>query len=257
MNAFTDDTQTLRVKTCGISMRSHLSSQEIPDAAEAVAIPTYLEQIYWWAYVHPRAVRIFEREWLINLILLGNYSRLRDAALDEIGQSASGRTLQVACVYGDLTCRLSKHIAKDGSLDVVDVLPIQLRNLQHKLPPNARVSLFQRDSTALGFANASYDLALVFFLLHEQPDDVRRSTLAEVYRTVKPGGKIILMDYHGPVPWHPLRTLVCAVLRRLEPYALDLWRHELTHYLPVGVNLTKAYKATYFGGLYQKVVLIR
>jgi ubiquinone/menaquinone biosynthesis C-methylase UbiE len=238
-------------------MRSYLSSRESSEVAEAVAIPAYLEQIYWWAYVHPQAVRIFEREWLVNLILLGNYSRLRDAALDEIGQSASGRTLQVACVYGDLTLRLSEHIPKGGSLDVVDVLPIQLRNLQRKLPPNARVSLFQRDSTALGFADASYDQALVFFLLHEQPDDVRRSTLAEVFRTVKPGGKIVLIDYHEPVSWHPLRTLVRAVLRRLEPYALDLWRHELTHYLPVGVKLTKAYKETYFGGLYQKVVLIR
>ncbi len=238
-------------------MRSNLSSRKISDAAEAVAIPTYLEQIYWWAYVHPRAVRIFEREWLVNFILLGNYSRLRDAALDEIGQSVAGRTLQVACVYGDLTLRLSEKITKEGSLDVVDVLPIQLRNLQHKLPPGAKVSLFQRDSTSLGFADASYDLALVFFLLHEQPDDVRRSTLAEVFRTVKPGGKIVLIDYHGPAPWHPLRTLVRAVLRVLEPYALDLWRHELTHYLPAGIKLTQTYKETYFGGLYQKVVLIR
>jgi ubiquinone/menaquinone biosynthesis C-methylase UbiE len=250
-------TGSVAAKSGAVSTSPYLSGREHSDAAEAVAIPTYLERIYWWAYVHPQAVRFFERRWLINLILLGNYSRLRDAALDEIGQSAAGRTLQVACVYGDLTLRLSERMAKDGSLDVIDVLPIQLRNLRRKLPPDARASLFQRDSTALGFADASYDLALVFFLLHEQPDDVRRGTLAEVFRTVKPGGKIVLIDYHKPAPWHPLRTLVRAVLSRLEPYALDLWQHELTHYLPDGVQLTKARKETYFGGLYQKVILIR
>ena len=49
-----------------------------------VSLPRYLEDIYWWAYLHPRAVRIFERQWLVNLILWGNYARLRDAALAEL-----------------------------------------------------------------------------------------------------------------------------------------------------------------------------
>jgi hypothetical protein len=45
------------------------------------SIPYYLSAHYWWAYVHPRAVQVFERQWLVNLILWGNYPRLRDAAL--------------------------------------------------------------------------------------------------------------------------------------------------------------------------------
>jgi hypothetical protein len=40
------------------------------------AIPQYLQSHYWWAYVHPRAVHVFERQWLVNLILWGNYKRL-------------------------------------------------------------------------------------------------------------------------------------------------------------------------------------
>src|ERR1700730_6210611 len=45
------------------------------------------------------AVKLFERQWLANLILWGNYALLRDAALSELGESLSGNTLQVACVY--------------------------------------------------------------------------------------------------------------------------------------------------------------
>jgi ubiquinone/menaquinone biosynthesis C-methylase UbiE len=238
-------------------LKDDLPIADLSETAEAVAIPSYLERIYWWAYVHPRAIRIFEREWLINLILLGNYARLRDAALKEIRGSAPRRTLQVACVYGDLTLRLSEQIARDGALDVVDVLAIQLLNLREKLPSGTKVSLFLRDSAALGFADASYDLALVFFLLHEQPEEVRRRTLAEVFRTVRPGGKIVLVDYHRPVSWHPLRPLMHAVLGSLEPYALDLWRQELSHYFPAGTESIAATKQTFFGGLYQKVVLVR
>ena len=68
-----------------------------------ILVPGYLRAHYWWAYIHPKAVKLFERQWLVNLILWGNYKRLRDAALVELGASLSGTTLQVACVYGDLT----------------------------------------------------------------------------------------------------------------------------------------------------------
>ncbi|HTM61617.1 MAG TPA: methyltransferase, partial [Burkholderiales bacterium] len=94
-----------------------------------VAVPRYLAETYWWAYVHPNAVRLFERQWLVNLILWGNFSRLRDAALDALGERLDGRTLQIACVYGDLTNRLRARLTTGGSLDVVDVLRVQLDNL--------------------------------------------------------------------------------------------------------------------------------
>src|SRR3974377_67097 len=67
------------------------------------SVPDYLNAHYWWAYIHPTAVKLFERQWLVNLILWGNYARLRDAVLAEMGESLPGTTLQVACVYGDLT----------------------------------------------------------------------------------------------------------------------------------------------------------
>ena len=56
----------------------------------SVPIPDYLERVYWWAYVRPWAIRIFERRWLVNLILFGNYSRLIDVALEEFGKRFPG-----------------------------------------------------------------------------------------------------------------------------------------------------------------------
>jgi len=222
-----------------------------------IAVPGYLQKVYWWAYVHPNAVRVFERDWLVNLILFGNYAALRDAALEALGPLIPGRTLQVACAYGDLTPRLLERIAGDGELHVIDVLPIQLDNLRCKLPHDTRVSLYQRDSAALGFADASYDQVLVFFLLHEQPESVRRRTLAEACRVVKPGGRVVIVDYHGPTHWNPVRHPLRALLKRLEPYADDLWQNEIRSFLPEDVSFSRIDKQTYFGGLYQKVVLTR
>jgi ubiquinone/menaquinone biosynthesis C-methylase UbiE len=220
-----------------------------------LAIPSYLQETYWWAYVHPNAVSFFERQWLVNLILWGNFARLRDAALAELGPEVPGRTLQVACVYGNFSEHLAARIAPGGSLDVVDVLPIQLRNLREKLPASAPVTLHQRDSTALGFADASYDQVILFFLLHEQPEAARRKTLREALRVLRPGGKLVLVDYHLPHRLHPLRYLFRPVLRALEPFALDLWRHEIAQWLPESVGAAQMRKQTYYGGLYQKLVI--
>ena len=226
-------------------------------ARAALPIPRYLEQVYWWAYVHPKAVHLFEREWLVNAILFGNYGRLRDMALAELGPVLHGRTLQVACVYGNLTPKLRERLAPDASLDVVDILPIQLKNLAGKLPADERVALMQGDSSSLACPDASYDQVLLFFLLHEQPEHVRRATLAEAMRVVKPGGRIVIVDYHRPVRMHPLRLLMTGVFRKLEPYAMDLWNNEIEAFLPRRTKPASLTKSTCFGALYQKLVLVR
>lgn len=228
--------------------------------ADNLPIPHYLEQVYWWAYVHPNAVNVFERDWLVNLILFGNYGRLRDAAIADLadaGSTITGKTLQVACAYGNLTPRLRERLAPDASLDVVDILPIQLKNLGKKMPADERVALLQGDSSSLACADASYDKVLLFFLLHEQPEAVRRGTLAEAMRVVKPGGRIVIVDYHRPVKLHPLRLLMTGVFRRLEPYAMDLWANEVSAFMPTDLPPKSITKQTYYGGLYQKLVLTR
>jgi ubiquinone/menaquinone biosynthesis C-methylase UbiE len=221
----------------------------------AVAIPDYLEEVYWWAYVRPNAIRVFERQWLVNLILWGNFARLRDAALDELGPRIEGRTLQVACVYGDFSNRLAERIDQDGWLDIVDVLPSQIGNVRKKLGPGARATAVLRDSAHLGFPDASYDQALLFFLLHEQPAPVRQRTLHEAMRVVRPGGRVIIVDYHLPNRLHPLRYLFRPVLDFLEPFAMDLWRHDIARWLPETVPQSAIRKETFYGGLYQKLVI--
>ena len=220
----------------------------------APQVPRYLQDSYWSAYVHPRAVRFFERQWLVNLILWGNFARLRDAALDALGDSIPGRTLQVACVYGNFTARLTERLPHDAALDVVDVLPIQLENLRAKLGANEAVNLLHRDASDLGLTDASYERVVLFFLLHEMPLEVRRRTLDEARRVLKPGGRIVIVDYHRPVAWHPFRPLMRFILRNFEPFALDLWAHEVQEWLP-NLPAGALRKRTFWGGLYQMLVI--
>jgi ubiquinone/menaquinone biosynthesis C-methylase UbiE len=222
-----------------------------------VAMPRYLEQTYWWAYVHPNAVRVFERQWLVNLILWGNYNRLRDSVFRELNAPVAGRMLQVACVYGDFTEMLARQLGPQGTLDVADVAPVQIDNLKRKINGHPRVAVHHQDSGDLVFADAAYDYVVLFFLLHEMPEAVRVKTVAEALRVVKPGGKVIFVDYHRPHWMNPFRYLMMPVLKWLEPFAMDLWRREITAWMPASVNPAKLGKRTFFGGLYQKVVITR
>jgi ubiquinone/menaquinone biosynthesis C-methylase UbiE len=220
-------------------------------------IPSYLEENYWWAYLNPRCVKFFEHQWIVNLILWGNFRHLRDAALDELGSRITGRTLQVACVYGDFTPKLAERLAPPARLDVVDVAPIQLTNLGEKIGNVPSLQLSRQDAADLSFADASFDQVVLFFLLHELPGDVRRRAVAEALRVVRPGGKVVFVDYHRPVWPHPHRYLMYPILKTLEPFALDLWRKEIADYLADDQPPAEISKATFFGGLYQKVVMTR
>ncbi len=227
-------------------------------AVKPAAIPEYLLSTYEWAYVTPEAVRMFERQWLVNLILWGNFARLRDEALDVLGNNLTGNTLQVACVYGDLTGKLLARHSPQGHLDVLDVLPVQIANLKHKMGDKAeQIGMHLENSAAMPYADASYDRALLFFLLHEQPEDVRIKTIAESLRVVKPGGTLVLVDYHRPSGWHPLWLPMRGILSALEPFALDLWNHEIAEWFPADIKPAKMTKRTSFGGLYQLIEITR
>lgn len=221
----------------------------------AIPIPAYLEETYWWAYVRPYAIAFFDRQWIVNLILLGNMVKLREGALDALGKTIGGRTLQIAAVYGEFSTRLAQRIADGGSLDIVDVVPAQLENLRRKLPRQSVVRLIQNNSVDLKLPAASYDQIVMFFLLHEMPKEVRDRTLSEALRVLKPGGRLVIVDFHKPSAWNPFRYLYPPMFQLLEPFALDIWRDKIEEWLPKDFVPVDVAKETMFGGLYQKIVV--
>jgi len=219
-------------------------------------IPDYLQDTYWWAYLHPNSFWFFEREWVVNLILWGNMKKLTNAVLDEMKLQPNSSVLQVACVYGDFSNRLALHLDQTQSaLSVVDVAPIQIENIRKKLAKHDNVSVHHQDSTLMSFSDDSFDETVVFFLLHEQPEDARRKTVAEAIRVTRPGGRVVFVDYHGPKRSNPMRYVMKPILALLEPFAMDLWREELPAFMPDEIKPGQLDSDFYFGGLYQKVVL--
>lgn len=225
-------------------------------SADGVAVPAYLEETYWWAYVRPWAIRVFERPWLVNLILWGWYKPLMRAAFALLGETLPGATLQMACVYGAFTPQLAARVERSGGrLDVLDVVQAQLDNLARKLPKGSRVRGLHRDSSDTRLADASYERVVLFFLMHEQPDDVRQRTLNEAFRVLKPGGDLLIVDFAKPVWWHPLRYVYLPLLRFFEPFAPPVWGHDAAHWLGSERAARIVRRRSLFGHYYQAFII--
>ena len=223
---------------------------------QTLCTPDYLSRHYWWAYIHPWAVKFWDHLPIVNMILLGNYSRLRDAALREFDGLQGGNVLQIAAVYGNLSPGVADRVVRcGGSYDIVDVLPIQLENVRRKLASMRSIRLLNQNSEKLNLASASYDKVLIFFLLHEQPDAAKARTLAEAFRVLKPGGEVIIVDFAKPYRWNPFRYLWRVFLAIFEPFALAMWWNDVADMVPAFARRWPMRRERFFGGLFQKVVL--
>jgi ubiquinone/menaquinone biosynthesis C-methylase UbiE len=214
-------------------------------------VPAYLRDIYSWAYLSPIGRAIFDHPPVVSAILWGNYHRLIRWVEDEI--RPGDRMLQIASVYGEFSPRMARAVGPEGSLDVIDIAPIQVEHTRIKLKPypQARVAL----ADAAVPPDGPFDVAVSFFLLHEVPEDYKSRIVNAALERVQPGGKMIFIDYHRPANLHPLRPIMVGVFALLEPFAKILWTREISSYARDAAKFTWT-KETCFGGLYQKVIAI-
>ncbi len=234
--------------------QSVIESERRPPRRRAVAahLPPYLEETYDWAYLNPRNLKLLDRPLIVSAILWGNYRKLLRAALAELRPGQ--RVLQPACVYGDFSPRVAEHLGPDGRLDVTDIAPLQIENCKRKL--NRFDNANTRVSDAADLRGGAYDAVCCFFLLHEMPEDYKRKVVNALLDSVRPGGKIIFVDYHRPHWVHPLKPVMSLVFDTLEPFAKGLWDREVAGYADRAGGFDWS-KRTYFGGLYQKTIARR
>ena len=218
----------------------------------AATLPDYLVDTYSWAYLHPRSPRLLDRHLVVNSILWGNYHKLVRAACNEFARG--DHILQAASVYGNLSSRLADTVGDEGFLDVIDVAPLQVAHCRQKLAGRNNVRVRVADAANPG--KGCYDGVSCFFLLHEVPDQKKRQIVTALLEAVRPGGRVVFVDYHRPVRWHPLRPVMAAVFRLLEPFAEGLVSRSIMEFAACPDDFLW-HKETRFGGLYQKVVVKR
>lgn len=215
-------------------------------------VPAYLEEIYRWAYLDPRNVRWLNHEPVVRLILWNQHVKLRNSAFAEVepGQNV----LQSTCVYGQYLPLLAERIGEEGHLSLVDVAEVQLTNAYRRLHRFPHVSLHH--ANVMDLSDKQFDVAISYFLLHEIPDQDKKRAVNVLLSKVRPGGKLVFIDYDKPHWWHPLKPITSFVFDTLEPFAKGLWHHEIRDFAEEP-DAFEWRKENFFGKLFQKVVATR
>jgi len=213
------------------------------------AIPRYLSEIYTWAYLNPRSVQLLDRELVVATILWYQHRNLRRKVLAEIEPGST--VLQTACVYGDFSPVLARHIGEEGSLKIVDVSKAQVDKCAEKMRDYPFASVQQLDVLDLG--DGEYDTVCCYFLMHEVPDDYKHGLVDIALNNIGPDGNVVFIDYHKPHWANPLKPVMSLVFETLEPFAKSLWRRDIRDFASKPEEF-RWHKESFFGGLYQKVV---
>lgn len=214
-------------------------------------MPSYMTDVYDWAYVDPAWVRWLDHNLVVKTLLFGNDRRLMRRYLSRIRPGM--RVWQIAHVYGDLVQLAARAVGKEGSFHLTDITPIQIAHGKHKLDALPWAHVIRQDAALHQGEDAhAYDLICSFFLLHEVPDDWKRRIVDNMLAQMPEHGEVLFVDYHRPARWQPIRYILKWVNRLLEPFAEALWDHEISHFASHAERYTWQ-KETIFGGVYQIV----
>ncbi len=220
-------------------------------------VPDYLARHYWWAYLWRVGIWFFDHQPVINAILFGQYHRLMQATLARLDPVVAGNTLQLTCVYGQLTPALLNHCP--SGLHIMDVATAQLQLARNKVrAANHRLYPVRMNAEFLAYRHDQFDTIVLFFLLHELPPAARARVLDEVTRVLRPGGRLLITEYgeanHYLYRIAPFRIL----LGRLEPFLPGFHSQCLDEQLRIAAGhrakqCRKVTQLDLFGGFYRLV----
>ncbi len=105
------------------------------------------------------------------------------------------RILDLGCSFGGLTMALREAYPEAADVVGIDISSAALRWAHLTAEERGLAITFeQRDATATGYSDGSFDLISGFLLLHELGSETLDVVMAEAYRLLRPGGHIRFLD---------------------------------------------------------------
>lgn len=132
-----------------------------------------------------------------DVLSLGVHKGWRRAAVRACGAARGQRALDCATGTGDLALELKRAVGAEGEVVGTDFCPEMLETAPDKAK---RLGLDVRfevaDALALPYADASFDVATIAFGIRNVDDPLR--CLRELARVVKPGGRVVVLEFGQP-----------------------------------------------------------
>ncbi|MEO3809283.1 methyltransferase domain-containing protein [Sphaerisporangium sp. B11E5] len=151
---------------------------------------------------HPRAYEAF-----VALVLAGRRRRLYTRMAERAGIQPGDRVLDVGCGTGYLTRLVASKVRPGGRVTGLDASAAMIEYSRRRAPENcAYVAGVGED---MPLQDATFDVVLSSFALHHIAPGARAATLREMFRVLRPGGRLLIADFR-PAEGHPVEHLLNA-----------------------------------------------
>jgi ubiquinone/menaquinone biosynthesis C-methylase UbiE len=160
---------------------------------------------------HARGYELFAGVWF-----LGRRTRIWDRLVTSSGAGRGDRVLDVGCGTGYFARRIAPAVQPGGSVVGIDPSQPMVDYATEHGPPNCTFQVAGAED--LPFPDASFDLVVSSLAFHHFPADRRADAVREMFRVLRPGGRVFIADIrppNGPV----LNRIVGAVTAHAMAHA--------------------------------------
>ncbi|MGV9799032.1 class I SAM-dependent methyltransferase [Mycobacterium sp. NPDC003449] len=127
--------------------------------------------------------------------LLG-MGRTYDALVAQADLADGQRVVEIGCGTGNLTMRL-KRSRPGADITGTDPDPRALARAQRKVKGMTEIRFERAYAQDLPFADGVFDRALSSMMLHHLDEPTKAAAAAELFRVLKPGGQVHIVDVGG------------------------------------------------------------
>lgn len=140
------------------------------------------------------------KEWFFDTFLFrGKLRELRQRTADLAHIQSGEKVLDVGCGTGTLAILVALRVGATGKVFGIDpgaqqIASARFRASQSNLPIEFKVGVIEH----LDFPARTFDVALSTLMMHHLSDKLKRQGLAELFRVLYPGGRLVIADFKRP-----------------------------------------------------------
>ncbi len=137
---------------------------------------------------------------LVGLMTFGQEQKLRQAVIDLARIQPGERILEVGCGTGSVSLAAKRKAGPASQVAGVDIAPDMIETARRKAIKAGLEIQFQVGRVeAIPFPDGQFDLVLSSLMLHHvHGDEAKQQGMREMFRVLRPGGRLIIVDATQP-----------------------------------------------------------
>lgn len=156
------------------------------------------------------------------VLAFGQTKRLRALTVDLAMLTPGESILDVGCGTGGVTIPARQRVGATGKAAGIDPAPEMIAVANRKanrkdLEIDFRVGVIE----ALPFPDACFDAVTASLMMHHLPKSLQVKGLAEIYRVLKPGGRLLIADMIRPKTRNTLGALPALIVHHGSQFDSD------------------------------------